>query len=153
MPAVAATVPTLRNEVVALAASAGASAEQLDAIRLGTSELVTNAVVHAYPDATGSIHLTAVLGEGELTLFVTDDGCGVNAPARHPGLGWGLALVAQVGREFAITARPDGGTEAQIRFPVGSGARRGGVGGGGGYPRGSSASATDPACSRFSTTT
>jgi anti-sigma regulatory factor (Ser/Thr protein kinase) len=149
VPAVAASVPLLRNDVVSFAAGAGASAEQLGAIRLAVSEAVTNVVVHAYTDEPGSIHLTAALGPGELTLLVADDGCGVNRPARHPGLGWGLALIAQSGRGFTIIERADGGTEARITFPIGDG----GVASSAGYERGSSASATAAASARFSTTT
>lgn len=149
VPAIPAAIPPLRNEVTALAADAGASPEQLESIRLGVSEVVTNVVVHAYPDGKGTIHLTAIVGDAELMLVVADEGCGLNAPSRHPGLGWGLALAARAGRQFTITERSDGGTEAQIRFPIGDA----GPAGGRPYPRGSSFSAMSAASSRFSTAT
>jgi serine/threonine-protein kinase RsbW len=149
LPARPAVIPTIRNDIVALAARAGATDEQLEDIRLAVSEALTNVVVHAYPEEPGLLHVTVGVGGGELTLLIADDGCGLNTPSRHPGLGWGLALIAQAGSQFTIAQRAEGGTEARIRFPLGTGEPAPGPGR---YARGSSSSATVAASSRFSTT-
>ena len=115
-PAVGATVPHLRNAVVAYAAEAGAGAALRDAVALAVSEAVSNVVRHAYRGREGAVHLTAAVVEDELWVLVADDGCGHQTPAEHPGLGWGLALIADATDEFVITERATGGTEARMRF-------------------------------------
>jgi serine/threonine-protein kinase RsbW len=145
-PAVAESVRRARRAVTELAAGAGADRQQLESIRLAVSEAVTNAVRHAYADEPGMIHITAAIAGGQLTLLIADDGCGPQQPSRTPGLGWGLALIAAASDGFTIAQRADGGTEAWISFRVGRSQPTG-------YPGGSSAPATAPASSRFSTTT
>jgi anti-sigma regulatory factor (Ser/Thr protein kinase) len=117
--AVPASVPRARNAVVAFAATRGVRGSQLDAIRLAVSEAVSNAVVHAYDDGgQESIQVTAGFVSGELWVRVTDDGRGFAAPARRPGLGWGLPLIAHATDGFEIAEPADGGTELRLRFAV-----------------------------------
>ncbi len=145
-PAVPASVPLAREELVEFAAAAGASEEQLDAVTLAASEALTNVVVHAYPARLpGRIHVTAALTSSELWVLVADDGRGFRARGDSPGLGIGLALIAQVSDDFAIVKRSSGGTELRMRFSLRTGIADGQL-------RGSSDSAASPASSRFSTT-
>jgi anti-sigma regulatory factor (Ser/Thr protein kinase) len=146
--AVPGSVPRGRNAVAAFAAAAGASEEQLDAIRLAVSEALTNVVMHAYDGAPGEIHLTAAVAGGELWVLVADDGRGLGVRPNSRGLGMGLALIAQSAEELAIVKRAQLGTELRMRFSIGTagGPRRR-------QARGSVACATSPASSRFSTTT
>jgi serine/threonine-protein kinase RsbW/stage II sporulation protein AB (anti-sigma F factor) len=146
-PAIPASVPTARDALVGFAATAGASSEQLDAVRLASSEALTNVVVHAYGDRPGPIHVSAAVAGSELWLLIADDGRGLRPRADSPGLGQGLRLIAQAADEMTIVKRSSGGTELQLRFALG----------GGQAPladqsRGSVAAATAPASSRFSTT-
>jgi anti-sigma regulatory factor (Ser/Thr protein kinase) len=146
--AVPGSVPRGRNAVAAFAAEAGASEEQLDAIRLAVSEALTNVVMHAYDGTDGEIHLTAAVAGGELWVLIADDGRGLAVRPNSRGLGMGLALIAQSAEEFAIVKRAQWGTELRMRFMVGTAGgpqRR--------QARGSVACATTPASSRFSTTT
>jgi serine/threonine-protein kinase RsbW len=131
-PAVAASVPAARRALTGFAAGAGASAEQLEAIRLAASEALSNVVVHAYRGA-GLIHVTAAAASGELWLLIGDDGCGLVPGSDRPGLGVGLALIAQASDGLAIVNRSSGGTEVRMRFDLGAGE------GAGGQSRGSSA--------------
>lgn len=147
-PAVAASVPAARRALTGFAAGAGASAEQLEAIRLAASEALSNVVVHAYRGGAGLIHVTAAAASGELWLLIGDDGCGLVPGSDTPGLGVGLALIAQASDGLAIVNRSSGGTEVRMRFDLGAG-----EGAPGGQSRGSSASARRPASSRFSITT
>jgi two-component sensor histidine kinase len=94
------------------------------AIPLGllVTELVTNALKHAFPDRAGNIAVTLERnGDGEVALTVADDGCGRLRSAadrerpRSSGLGTGIiaGLVAQL--KGTITMRDGGGTRAEIR--------------------------------------
>jgi anti-sigma regulatory factor (Ser/Thr protein kinase) len=51
-PAVAASVPRARSALIGLAIAGQANPDMLDAIRLATSEALTNVVVHAYDGAS-----------------------------------------------------------------------------------------------------
>jgi anti-sigma regulatory factor (Ser/Thr protein kinase) len=118
-PAIAESVPRARNDVVAFAVKRGASKPQLDAVRLAVSEAVSNAVVHAYDgNGPGDIHVTAEIAAEELWVLIADDGRGFQAPARNPGLGWGLPLIAHMSDRLEIAERADGGTEIRMRFPL-----------------------------------
>jgi anti-sigma regulatory factor (Ser/Thr protein kinase) len=118
-PATAASVPRARHDLCAYAAQAGVAEDQLDRIRLAVSEAVTNAVRHAYRRARGGVQVTATAVDGELWVLVADDGCGHQTPATDPGLGWGLALIAEACDDFILAERSDGGTQAKMRFDVG----------------------------------
>jgi serine/threonine-protein kinase RsbW len=114
------SVGLARSEVAAFAAREGATPEQTERIRLAVSEATTNVVRHAYPRRSpGVIHVTATALQDELWVLIADDGCGHQAPPVDPGLGWGLALIAEAASEFVITERADGGTEARMRFSLG----------------------------------
>jgi serine/threonine-protein kinase RsbW len=146
--AVARTVPVLRRALAKLAANAGAVDEQVDAVRLAVSEAVTNVVLHAYRGSPGPVHVSADLAGSELWVLVADDGCGLRPGADSPGLGMGLALIAELTDDFAIVSRSSGGVEVRMRFTVG--ARPGPPDER--QPRGSDASARAAAGPVFSTT-
>jgi anti-sigma regulatory factor (Ser/Thr protein kinase) len=118
-PAAPETVRKVRNAVVAVAAAAGATAEQVDAIKLAISEAVTNSVLHAYAEDRGEVHVIAAVAGQELWVLVADDGRGFQHPSERPGQGWGLALIAEAADNFEIATRSTGGTEVRMRFGVG----------------------------------
>jgi stage II sporulation protein AB (anti-sigma F factor) len=101
-----------------LARELGASGEALEAIRLATSEALTNAVLHAYDASPGDFHITAHPGPGTLVVTVADDGAGLRPRLDRRGTGIGLALIAQAADELAISKRPGGGTELRMRFAL-----------------------------------
>lgn len=146
-PAIPASVRAARQAITELGDIAGAAREQLEAIRLASSEALSNVVQHAYPRRPGPIHVTARVAGGELWVLISDDGCGFQAGRETDGLGFGLALIAHATDGFTVFERWSGGTELRLRFvirPESSGR---------GQERGSVSSATRPAWSRFSTTT
>ena len=120
-PAVADSVPRARNALSEFAVSAGATGEQLDAIKLAVSEAATNVVVHAYDGRPGEIRLDARLASGELWIEVADDGQGMRPRIDTPGLGVGLSLISQLADGFTIAKRSSGGTEVHMRFDLGVG--------------------------------
>jgi anti-sigma regulatory factor (Ser/Thr protein kinase) len=147
-PAVAASVPMARNAVTEFAAAAGASERQLESIRLAASEAVTNIVLHAYNGIAGRIHVNAAVASSELWVLIADDGRGLLPGSDSPGLGVGLALIAEITDGFAIVNRATGGTEVRMRFSL-----RPAEYSPEDQPRGSRAAATRPASSSFSITT
>jgi anti-sigma regulatory factor (Ser/Thr protein kinase) len=146
--AIPASLARARRAVTALAADAGATKEQFDAIRLAASEALTNVIVHAYGDRPGEIHVTAAVAGAELWLLIADDGDGLSLGGAKSGLGLGLTLIAQACDELTVVKRSSGGTELRMRFRLG--ALPSSVDD---YERGSSSSACSPAASVFSTTT
>lgn len=111
-------VGSARHAVADFAERAGADAGQIEAIRLAVSEAVTNAIVHGYRSGQGEVLVTAALAEGEIWVLIGDQGCGMRAHADTPGLGLGLALIAQMADEMWIAPRAEGGTEIRMRFPL-----------------------------------
>ncbi len=124
-PAVPEAVGEARKRLTAFARNAGADEQQLEAVRLATSEAVTNAVLHAYRDRDpGTVHVSASYVEDELWVLVADTGSGMQVQGDSPGLGLGLALIAQLSDEFQILSRGSGGTELRLRFNLAQRRRR-----------------------------
>jgi serine/threonine-protein kinase RsbW len=144
--AIPSSVAVARHALADFAADAGAGREQVDAIRLASSEALSNVVQHAYPGRVGSIHVTATIAGGELWVLIGDDGCGLRAEQESDGLGLGLGLIAQMTDGFTVFERSSGGTELRLRFVLRAGASSRG------HDRGSVSSATRAASPRFSTT-
>lgn len=123
-PAIEASVPAARHAAGRYADALGFRGDQLDRVRLAVSEAVTNAVRHAYRGDPGEVGLTARVAGGELWLLVSDDGCGYQTPAVDPGLGFGLAVIADAADGFVITERAEGGTEVRMHFDLPRGTTR-----------------------------
>jgi stage II sporulation protein AB (anti-sigma F factor) len=147
-PSLPASVPLARRALTAFAAAAGASPAQLEAVRWAASEALTNVVMHAYPGVEGELHVAAAVTGGELWVSIADDGCGLDAASRTPGLGLGLVVMAQNCDDLVIGKRASGGTEVQMRFKLAVADPPTD-----GQDRGSVACARRPGSSRFSTTT
>ncbi|MGD0197120.1 MAG: ATP-binding protein [Solirubrobacteraceae bacterium] len=107
-----------RAAITAYAREHGAGPDLLSAIALAVSEAVTNAVVHAYRDGAvpGRVELTASAARGELTVTVSDNGSGLRATRNNPGLGLGLALIAQSADGFDLERGSAGGLVVRMRF-------------------------------------
>lgn len=115
-PATREAIPRARRDVTRLAVAAGFSGEPLDRVRLALTEAVTNVVRHAYRGDSGHVEVTARTFPGELWILVADEGCGYQRPCGNPGLGFGLALMADASEDFVIAERAEGGTEVQLQF-------------------------------------
>lgn len=111
-------VPRARERLAEFAAAAGANGEQLEGIRLAVSEAVSNVVLHAYPGRPGAVHLSAAAISGELWILIADDGCGLEAQRNSPGLGLGLAWMAQFSDGLTLLPRASGGLEVRLRFDL-----------------------------------
>jgi anti-sigma regulatory factor (Ser/Thr protein kinase) len=88
-------------------------------VGLAVSEVVTNAIIHAYVDAPapGEIELVARRTEDAgLEVSVCDEGRGMTPRVDSPGLGVGLSVVGSVAKQVEIEARPAGGTRVLMVF-------------------------------------
>jgi serine/threonine-protein kinase RsbW/stage II sporulation protein AB (anti-sigma F factor) len=118
-PAVARSVPELRQAVVDFACRHGVAEPALSAVRLAVSEAVTNAVVHAFRGRPqGMVCVSVSLPDPAwLELRVTDDGSGMAPRDDSPGLGLGLPLMRRLADQFDIRCPAGGaGTELWMRF-------------------------------------
>jgi len=141
LPADPASVPQVRQCAAQFARAAGLTGAQLDAVCLAVTEAAANVVIHAYPsDGAGLIHFEAARAGDELWIIIGDDGSGLRSDRESPGLGQGLRLISHCVGSFTVAERSAGGTEVRMRFALPQ-------------VRGSVASATSAAESRFSTTT
>src|SRR3954463_5587239 len=130
-PAVPVAVGGMRHE-------ADAALERLDVPRvrrhdvaLVLSEAAANVVVHAYADATPGLLYTLLSVSGpNLLLDVFDRGRGMVPNADSPGLGVGLALMAQLSDGLDIVPNDDGGLRGPAVVRGGPGAGRGAAGAG-----------------------
>jgi anti-sigma regulatory factor (Ser/Thr protein kinase) len=95
-------------------------AETRDAVTLAVSEAATNVVVHAYVgrDLPGTIEVDATVAEDELWVIVTDTGLGLRPRLDSPGLGLGLAIIAQLADGVDLVRPAAGGLELRMRFAL-----------------------------------
>jgi two-component sensor histidine kinase len=94
-------------------------AEQAIPLGLIASELVTNALRHAFPPGTsGTVSLTVTRGEGWLEMVVADGGVGLPAAPLRPGLGSTVVqtLARQIGGVVVTESGPGKGTVVKVKI-------------------------------------
>ena len=102
-----ASVPTARHELAKIAYGCGAD---LFAVRTVVTELVGNAVKHAYGDTEpGAVLVTARSQAGRLLITVADDGGGMR-PHHGGGLGLGLPIAGKLTEELRLETDDHGTT-------------------------------------------
>ena len=115
-----------RAAVAAFAAQLDPTLDELGDIKTAVSEAVTNAIVHAYPDALGKIGLRASLFEGGvLEIVVLDWGCGIEdvAKAREPlyttggeeRSGMGFTIMESFMDSLSVRSAPGRGTVVTMK--------------------------------------
>jgi serine/threonine-protein kinase RsbW len=110
-------ISRLRHEVVEYAVDNGLEPDLVSDIALAVSEVVTNAVLHAFPEARdGSITVMATINGDEVTLRIVDDGIGMRPRLDSPGAGLGLSIAGQVARRMVVERPERGGTEVRMTF-------------------------------------
>jgi anti-sigma regulatory factor (Ser/Thr protein kinase)/PAS domain-containing protein len=117
LPAVAASVGTIRGGVREFARDRGVADVILVDLALAVTEAVTNAVVHAFIGREpGSVRALIEAAPDELIVTVTDDGRGMQPRADSPGLGLGLPTIASLTTAMDMHAPPGGGTVVTMTF-------------------------------------
>jgi two-component sensor histidine kinase len=94
-------------------------------LSLIASELLTNALRHAFPPGTpGEVTLRAVSDGERLHMTIADDGMGLPETPVRPGLGTTVmtALARQIGATLTTQSEPGAGTivALQLALPAGS---------------------------------
>ena len=119
-PAVAASLGDVRHQISQDAPRAGASPARAASIALAVSEATSNAIVHGYRGGGAEclVDVTSRLDDGALAVWVEDSGGGFRPLRNRPGLGLGLALIAQIADEFELNDRPGGGVVVAMRFAL-----------------------------------
>jgi anti-sigma regulatory factor (Ser/Thr protein kinase) len=118
LPAEPSAVSVLRRRVVEFASAAGGSGEVTQAIALAVSEIVTNAVVHAYDhEHRGQVHVHCHVEGERFIVEVADEGVGIASAHGSRGIGHGLAMVGALARRLDFAPSPDGrGTTVTMAF-------------------------------------
>jgi PAS domain S-box-containing protein len=113
------------NPTVSLSchAATGLHLDVEQAIPLGliASEVLTNALRHAFPAGEpGTVSLTLRLDEAGLDLIIADSGRGLPASQARIGLGSSViaALARQIGANVTTTSRPAQGVSVTVRLPL-----------------------------------
>ena len=107
----------MRREVAAFAGNAGMGEDGIGDIQLAVSEAATNAVVHAYRESEGRLHVRAYVDGTDLIVVVCDTGSGLAPRPDSPGLGLGMPLMAGVTTRFSVISRGRG-TEVHMAFAL-----------------------------------
>jgi two-component sensor histidine kinase len=97
------------------------SADRAIPLALVISELITNALRHAFKDrSSGYIRLEARQGDTDLVVRVVDDGVGMVAQAGRTGLGSHIirTLTAQINAALEIDSTPGVGTAVTLRLAL-----------------------------------
>lgn len=66
-----------RVAVAAFASQLDPTVEEITDVKTAVSEAVTNAIIHGYKEGEGNIEISAELEKNELTVIITDYGCGI----------------------------------------------------------------------------
>lgn len=125
-----------RSAAAAFAAQLDPTLDELGDVKTAVSEAVTNAIVHAYPDALGKVQLKLRLyPEGELEVIVRDWGVGIpdvnkaRTPLYTTGdeerSGMGFTIMESFMDTVRVRSAPGKGTTVTMRkkFAVRAGVR------------------------------
>ena len=116
-PARPETAYKLRREIAAIGLKCGLRDQGLWRLTLAVSEVVSNALQHAYRGREpGDISAAAYVEGGALRVVIADTGVGMAPRSDSPGLGLGLPLVAQTAQEVDVVS-DHRGTEVHLTFP------------------------------------
>ncbi len=110
-------VSRVRRAVSAYALDRGLEPERADDLTLAVSEVVSNAVLHAFRDGSeGTITVAATVDGEDILIRVVDDGLGISPRVDSPGTGLGLVIAGQVADRLEIERPHHGGTAVCLTF-------------------------------------
>lgn len=113
------SVGQARRTLAAFAEMQGACQEDLERIKLASSEALSNAVIHAYgAQGAGLLKLEAACLDGQLSVLIADEGCGIGGARQSEGLGLGLAVMTQLCDCLRVLTTSSGGTRVEMRFQL-----------------------------------
>ncbi len=118
-----------RSAAAAFAAQLDPTLEELGDIKTAVSEAVTNAIVHAYPDSLGRVHLRLrILKDNTLEILVRDWGVGIPdvekamEPLYTTGgeerSGMGFTIMSSFMDSLKVRSAPGRGTAVVLRRAI-----------------------------------
>jgi anti-sigma regulatory factor (Ser/Thr protein kinase) len=117
LPAVPPAVGRLRHELDAALVALEVPRVRRHDVALVVTEAAANVVVHAYAETTpGLLYALACLAGPNLTIDIFDRGRGMVPNMQSPGLGVGLALMAQLADGLDIEPIGTGGLKVSVVF-------------------------------------
>lgn len=118
LPVRAGSVAIGRRAAAQFAEEVGSDASTLWRVRLSVSEAISNVVLHAHPSDEQDHHLVLVAEADEraLRFTVSDDGHGLRPRTDSPGMGLGLALIANSCDDLTLDTSEAAGTVVRITF-------------------------------------
>lgn len=114
LPSEPASVSKARAALAGVARRLGAREED---VKLAVSEAVSNAVVHAFGDGSGTITLRAWRERDRLDVLVADDGGGMMPKVDRAGLGLGISVITRLADEVRFDSSEQG-TAVRMSFPT-----------------------------------
>ncbi len=110
-------VRRVRREVHEYAVRHGVEPQRAQDLTLAVSEIVSNAVLHAYRDGSdGTITIGAELVGPDLIIRISDDGIGLSPRPDSPGAGLGLMIAGTIADRLQIERPDHGGTAVCMTF-------------------------------------
>ena len=107
----------LRQEIRDYATRSGLGSRRAQEVTLAVSEIISNAVVHAYRDGgDGTITVGAEPADDGIVVRVVDDGIGLSPRPDSPGAGMGLMIAGMIADRLQIERPQQGGTAVRMTF-------------------------------------
>lgn len=112
--------------IAAFCARLDPTLEEINDIKTAVSEAVTNAIVHGYKKQGGIVRLECDIDEDEVTVVVSDDGCGIEdvnkamepmytTGAADERSGMGFTFMEIFMDELEVISVPDKGTKVIMK--------------------------------------
>jgi serine/threonine-protein kinase RsbW len=120
LPAKVENVIVVRQMVAGLGEALGLPEHRVNDLKTVVTEACNNVVIHAYGDETGPLIVTAVSGQDEVEVTISDHGRGFQPRAYNgeASLGLGLPLIAALSDGFEIKGGAGGGTSIGVHFDL-----------------------------------
>jgi len=123
-PSLPENVSLSRVIVASFAAQLEFTLNELEEIRVATSEAVSNCVIHGYRETDGAVRLELEIKDDELTIVVIDYGCGIKdlGLAQTPAystdperMGLGLVFMQSFMNEMKLESETGKGTRVVMK--------------------------------------
>lgn len=123
-PSLPQNVRFVRSAAAIFASRLDFTLDEIDEIKVATSEAVSNAVVHAYQGETGPVRVTFSVEDGALIIVVQDEGSGIEdvswalepanttSPEEHMGLG--LVFINEYMNDVVVQSKVGRGTQVKM---------------------------------------
>ena len=132
-PSLPENVAFARTAVAVYASRLDFTLDEIDEIKVATSEAVSNSLVHGYRGTVGPVRLSLSVEHGALVITVEDEGQGIadvewarqptHTTAPDERMGLGLVFIGEYMSAVELSSKPNRGTRIRmVKRPVQHGA-------------------------------